>query len=567
MSHPGRHRAAGLRRLLAGRRAFLAGVAAALAAPPVAGAAPLSLVSVGSFEQPTYVAAAPGDRSRLYVVERRGTVKVLRDGATRTFADLTGLVSGLEGERGLLSIAFAPDFATSRRFYAYFTSKPPLVPSAGDIVIARFVAAGPESADAAPEVLVSVPHGAASNHNGGQLQFGPDGYLYAGTGDGGGGNDPAGNGQNLDSASPARINGIDHHPLLGKLLRLDVSPDTGYVTPSGNAFGPVTKAPEIFAYGLRNPWRFSFDAVTGDMLIGDVGQSEREEVDFIAAGDPPGANFGWKLWEGTRGSGDRTGFVFPVLEYGHRAGAFGNTSGCSVTGGYVVRDPQVPELAGQYVYGDYCASRLRAARVSASGNTEDRELPLPAFRGNSLISFGQDACGRLHIATLDGTVQRLVSGGGECVEQRAAPQAPSGAALPPPAVPPRAPAPTTPAVAVGRRAPVLTVRGTAAQRVIAAGRLQLTLSCDVLCDVRAGGLFLLGRQQAGSPPRLVIGQRRERLDGRARVRVALRPSARTRRTVARALRRGRTVTARVVLRVTASGLSGRTRVVRIRVRR
>jgi len=480
---------------------------------------------------------------------------VLRGGTTRTFADLTGLVSELEGERGLLSIALAPDFATSRRFYAYFTGKPPLVRTEGDIVIARFVATDADNAGAAPELLVRIPHGVASNHNGGQLQFGPDGLLYASTGDGGLGNDPAGNAQNLDSASPERVNGMDHHPLLDKLLRLDVSPATGYAVPPANAFGPATKAPEIFAYGLRNPYRFSFDAATGDLILGDVGQSAREEVGFLRGGSPAGANFGWSLFEGTRGSGDRTGLTFPVLEYGHSAGAFGNTSGCSVIGGYVMRDPQVPELAGQYVYGDFCASKLRAARLTANGASEDRDLPVPPFK-ESIISFGEDACGRLHVATNDGTVQRLVSGGGECVVPRGAQAAPAAPAAP-------GSTPATPA----RRAPVLTVRGIAAQRAIAAGRLRLTLSCDVLCDVRAGGLFLLGRQKAGARPRLVLRQRRDRLAARALIRIDLRASAQTRRTVARALRRGRAVTARVVLRVSAPGGVLRTRVVRVRVRR
>jgi glucose/arabinose dehydrogenase len=532
--------------------AALAAVALALLfAPVAAGAAPLSLVSVGSFAQPTYVTAAPGDPSRLYVVERRGTIKVLRDGSAQTFADLTGLVSALEGERGLLSIAFAPDFATSRRFYAYFTGKPPLVRTEGDVVIARFVATDADRAGAAPEVLVAIPHGRASNHNGGQLQFGPDGLLYAGTGDGGVGDDPAGNGQNLDSATPVEIKDVDHHPLLGKLLRLDVSPATGYAVPPANAFGPATKAPEIFAYGLRNPYRFSFDAATGDLILGDVGQGAREEVDFLRGGGPAGANFGWSRFEGTRGSGDRAGVTFPVLEYGHSAGSFGNTSGCSVIGGYVVRDPQVPELAGQYVYGDFCAAKLRAARLTANGSTDDRDLSLPQLK-DSIIAFGEDACGRLHVATNDGLVQRLVSGGGECVVPRGAPGTPAVSAGPPPPA---------------RRASVLTVRGTTAQRVIAAGRLRLTLSCDVLCDVRARGLFLLGRQRPGTRPRLVLRQRRDRLGARARVRIDLRASAATRRTVARALRRGRTVTARVVLRVAVPGGAPRTRVVRVRVRR
>ncbi len=552
-----------MRRLLAA--ACLAVVTAALAGAPGAAAAPLSLVSVGSFKAPTYVTAAPGDPTRLYVVERAGTIKVLRDGVQGTFADLTPLVSGTDGERGLLSIAFAPDFATSRRFYAYYTGKRP---GLADVTLARFVATGPDSAPATPEVLLTIPHGRQANHNGGQLQFGPDGFLYAGTGDGGAGGDPAGNGQNLDSASPAVVGGVDHDPRLGKLLRLDVSGPTGYVAPASNAFGPPGKPGEVWALGVRNPYRFSFDAATGDLLVGDVGQSTREEVDLLPAGTPAGANLGWDQWEGTFGSGSRQGLVFPVLEYGHGAGAFGSTSGCSVTGGYVVRDPQVPELAGQYVYGDFCASRLRAATLGPGGATGDRELPLPALAGNSLVSFGEDACGRVHIATLDGTVQRLVSGGGECVTPRGAaapaPGAPAG-----PAPPPAAPAPgPAPAPAPALRAPAITVTGTGPQRALSTGRLALTLRCDAVCDVRAGGFYLVGGQRVGSAPRLVLQARRDRLDARARVRITLRSSSATRRAVGRALRRGRTVSARVALRVAAPGGGPvRTRVVRVRVRR
>ena len=286
-----------------------------------------------------------------------------------------------------------------------------------------------------------------------------------------------------------------------------------------------------------------------------MGQSAREEVDFLPGGGPAGANFGWSRFEGTLGDGSRAGVTFPVLEYGHGAGSFGNTSGCSVIGGYVVRDPQVPELAGQYVYGDFCASKLRAARLTANGATEDRALPLPQFK-DSIIAFGEDACGRLHVATNDGLVQRLVSGGGECVAPRGAPGAPAAPA-PPPA------SPASPA----RRFPVLTVRGSVAQRAITTGRVQLSLSCDVRCDVRVGGLFLLGAQKPETRPRLVLRQRRERLDARANVRVDLRSSAATRRTVARALRRGRPVSARIVLRVSRPGGPLATRIVRVRVRR
>ena len=519
----------------------LAALCLLLAGPAAADAAPLSLVSVGSFSQPTFVTAVPSDPSRLYVVERSGLVKVLRDGATSTFVDLRPFVV-TDGERGLLSIAFAPDFATSRRLYAYYTGK---APGVGDLTIVRLIASDGDSAPATPEVLLTVPHSRMSNHNGGQLQFGPDGLLYAGTGDGGGGGDPARNGQNLDSSSPAVIDGVNRHPLLGKLLRLDVSPVTGYAIPPANAFGPPSKAPEIFAYGLRNPYRFSFDAATGDLLIGDVGQSDREEVDVLAAGSAAGTNFGWPVWEGTLGEGSREGFTFPALEYTHAAG-------CSVTGGYVVRDPQVPELAGQYVYGDYCSGRLRAAWMNAAGSTGDRDLGLTSLEPKSLISFGEDACGRLHIATQDGTVQRLVSGGGECSSPRV-----------PGAVPPR---PSAPVPAAQRRVPTLSVRAFGTQRA-AAGRVRLTLSCDIVCDVRATGHLLLGRQRAGNAPRLVLQPRTTRLDAGARVRVAMRFSAATRRTVLAALRRGRPVSARAVVRASGPGGGQRTRIVRLRVSR
>ena len=213
---------------------------ASAAAPAVA--APLSLVSVGTLR----TADLRHRRARRPEPALRGRASRHDQGARgRGVAALRrpdrALVSSTDGERGLLSVAFAPDFATSRRLYAYFTARPPLVPTAGDIAIVRLVAAGPDGPPGAPELLLSIPHGAAGNHNGGQLQFGPDGLLYAGTGDGGAGNDPAANGQNLDSANPPNVGGVDHHPLLGKLLRLDVSPAAGYAVPAGNAFGPATK--------------------------------------------------------------------------------------------------------------------------------------------------------------------------------------------------------------------------------------------------------------------------------------------------------------------------------------
>ena len=530
-------------------------VAAGLALPAGARAAPVELVSVGTFSQPTYATGAPGDASRLYVVERAGTVKVLRDGATSTFVDLTPLVR-TDGERGLLSIAFAPDFATSRRFYAYYSAK-----SNGDIIIARFVARDADSAPASPEVLLDIPHDKQTNHNGGQLQFGPDGYLYAGTGDGGQGDDHGQNGQNLNSFTPATytVDGqtINHNPLLGKLLRLDVSPARGYTTPAANAFGPPGTPPELFAYGMRNPYRFSFDAATGDLLLGDVGQGAREEVDLLPAHGPAGANLGWSRYEGTLehpagSTQSRDGLLFGSLEYAHSGAGY---TGCSVIGGYVVRDPRLPELAGQYVYADYCTPGIRAARVGPASSTEDRDLGLG---GTNVISFGEDACGRVLVTTQDGTVQRLSSQGG--CELRVAPGAPGSPIAAGPVAPPAAGVRDT-------RAPVLTLRASSVQRAIALARIRLTLSCDELCDVRARGEFLVGSAKPSARRRLAIQTRFSKLDAKARVRIDLRSSRQTRHSVARSLRRHRKVVARVELRVRDTAQNVRTTVVRIRVRR
>ena len=510
---------------------------------PSALAAPVELVTVGTFASPTYVTGAPGDARRLYVVERAGAIKVLRDGVSRPFADLSSLVSE-SGERGLYSIAFAPDFAASRRLYAFFTA------NNGDLVVARLTAQDADTAGAAaPVEILRIPHDRQENHNGGQLQFGPDGLLYASTGDGGGGDDPAGNGQNLSSRDPAVVNGVNRDPFLGKLLRLDAAP----ATPA---------PPQIYAYGLRNPYRFSFDARTGDLLLGDVGQDAREEVNVVPAGAPPGTNFGWSAWEGTAdgpaaGTAARDGFTFPVLEYGHFGRSFGSGlgEGCSITGGYVARDPELPELAGQYLYADFCVPGVRAVDLAAVGTT-DRRLALPGLAPGAIVSFGQDACDRVHVVSDSGAVQRLSSGGG-CTLR--------GASTPTPSAPGAPPAPSV--AAADRRAPVVRLRGRRAQRVIALGRLRLAVGCDEQCDLRVRGQFLLGAGRPKATPALALGARRVRLDAGARVSLDLRPTARTRRAVARSLRRGRAVVARVELQVSDAAGNARTTVARIRVRR
>jgi hypothetical protein len=235
-----------------------------------------------------------------------------------------------------------------------------------------------------------------ANHNGGNINFGPDGLLYVGTGDGGGAGDQhggRGNGQSLGS-------------LLGKLLRIDprASGSRPYTVPASNPFaGDTGRRGEIYSYGLRNPWRFAFDRANGDLVIADVGQNEVEEVDFVRRGRARGVNFGWRVWEGRRRfSRDTTGRVkFPVIQKSHGDGW------CSITGGYIVRDPALPALRGRYVYGDFCLGRIRSARLSAIRARADRELSLP--RVENLSSFGEDARGRVYVVSLGGPVYRLAA--------------------------------------------------------------------------------------------------------------------------------------------------------------
>jgi glucose/arabinose dehydrogenase len=353
-------------------------------------AAGVKLTRVGVFDSPVFVTQPRGERRRLFVVEQGGRIRVVRDGRVlaRPFLDISDrVVSG--GEQGLLSVAFAPDYARSGRFYVDYTD------TAGDTRIVEYRRgssldrANPRSARQL--IFQDQPE---SNHNGGLLLFGPDDLLYVGMGDGGGGDDqhgPIGNGQSLGT-------------LLGKILRIDPRPAGGrpYRIPSDNPFvGRRGAKPAIWAWGLRNPWRFSFDRATGDLAIGDVGQGAVEEIDFLRRGDARGANFGWRAWEGTRrldpdlAVADHVG---PVLEYSHGGG------GCSVTGGYVIRDPRLPALRGRYVYGDFCLGRLLTARLRAGGATARGSLGL---RVSALSSFGEDDRGRVYAVSLDGPVYRL----------------------------------------------------------------------------------------------------------------------------------------------------------------
>src|SRR5713101_8226669 len=350
--------------------------------PPPPGVPALQLV--GNFSSPLYLTAPPADTQRLIVIQQDGAVRVLHHDTiqTRPFLDLTGRIAA-GGEQGLLSLAFDPQYATNGRFFVYFTD------AAGDIRIVRYnVSSNPDSAnEASADTVLKVPHPGQTNHNGGQLQFGPDGMLWAGTGDGGGGGDPAGNGQNK-------------HALLGKLLRLNVGGASGYTIPPDNpGYADTSFAPEVWSYGLRNPWRFSFDRQTGDLYIGDVGQDRYEEVDVSPTGVQlgRGANYGWNIMEGNHCYPSdpcvTTGLVLPVVEYIHAFGA------CAITGGYVYRGTALPALAGNYVYADYCNGAITSIKYPGSGPADWTSLLTP---GSSVSSFGEDARGELYILQLSG---------------------------------------------------------------------------------------------------------------------------------------------------------------------
>jgi glucose/arabinose dehydrogenase len=360
--------------------------------PPPPGTPTLQLIT-NQLSSPVYATAPLGDTLRLFVVQQSGLVRVLRrDSLLATpFLDLRGKIAA-GGERGLLSLAFHPQYAANGRFYVYFTDLN------GNIRIVRYLVSAADSnvADSlSADTVLAVAHPGQANHNGGQLQFGPDGMLYAGLGDGGGGGDPDGNGQ-------------DRHALLGKILRLNVDGASGYTIPATNPFATDTSAAhEIWALGVRNPWRFSFDRQTGDLYIGDVGQGAWEEVDVQPAASAGGVNYGWNVMEGqhcyppgTTGC-NQSGLTLPVLEYDH-------PTGCSITGGYVYRGARVPLLSGQYLYADYCTHFVRSFVYSAGQATSLRNWTPQLDPGGNISSFAQDQRGELYIMTLGGSLYRIV---------------------------------------------------------------------------------------------------------------------------------------------------------------
>ena len=344
--------------------------------------------AVTGLSHPVYMTTPAGD-TRLFFVEQPGFIRIAKNGTlvATPFLDIHTKVT-YGGERGLLGLAFHPQYASNGYFYVYFTD------TNGDIRVERYhVSSNVDVADAASSTLViTVPHPLQSNHNGGMIAFGPDGMLYLGTGDGGGAGDVPGNAQNKNV-------------LLGKLLRLDVDHGTPYAIPSGNPFANQSGARgEIWAYGLRNPWRWAFDHAAGNLYIADVGQDLWEEVDVVAE-SKAGVNYGWNPKEGTHCYTTSTcnggPFQEPVIEYSH-------SDGCSITGGFVYRGKAIPGAVGLYFYSDYCSGFLRSFRWTNGHLVDAKDWAIPGL-GN-VASFGQDADGELYILNASGTAFRLVDG-------------------------------------------------------------------------------------------------------------------------------------------------------------
>ena len=465
------------------RRAFVAcltSLAVGAAVAPAA-SAQLQLVPFGgqTYVAPRHVAAPPADTDRVFVVQSNGVIRLVNGGTTQPapFLDINtevcdgSVADGCGGEAGMFSIAFAPDYASSGLFYVYFTRD--VSPGTHELVIKEFRATDPNDADETTgrDVLV-IPHPVNQNHNGGQLQFGPDGFLYIATGDGGGGNDPGSNAQNLASR-------------LGKLLRIDPADPPGaplYSVPSDNPFrdGTGPNADEVYAYGLRNPYRFSFDRLTGDLTIGDVGQGAWEEIDFVPNGAGRGVNFGWDCFEGTALALSATkvppdpqcapppaAHTPPVHQYARPPG------GAAINGGFVVRDQTVPALLGRYLYADSSGAlggAIFSAVLSAGGATGDGPTGLSA---PFVVSFGEDACGRVYVVSGGGQVSRIQSGPGTsgCSPQTAPP--PTGGSI------------------SDVQPPGLNLEVVRGRRAARGGEILLRLACAEACSVSAAADFLV----------------------------------------------------------------------------
>jgi glucose/arabinose dehydrogenase len=369
--------------------ALAAGIILMLSVPVLAA---IQLVPVASgLSRPVFVGHAGDGSNRLFIVEQAGVIKVLQpDTSTPTvFLDIHTLVLSTGNEQGLLGLAFHPDYETNGRFFVFYTR------AGGEIVVAEYhVSADPNAADTSGTIILTIPHPTYTNHNGGMIAFAPDGLLHIGVGDGGSGNDPSNNAQN-------------RNVLLGKILRLNINPPPGtgpYAIPDDNPFRNVPNTrPEIFAYGMRNPWRFSFDRLTGNQWVADVGQGAKEEVDTPITG---GGNYGWRVYEGTSCTGtdqnlcDPANYILPLFDYGHSLGR------CSITGGYVYRGSQNSFANGRYIFGDYCTGEIFEWDGSTQTLVMDTAL--------NISSFGEDEAGEIYVVGLGGTVHRLADPGSPC---------------------------------------------------------------------------------------------------------------------------------------------------------
>ncbi|MBL8497964.1 glucose dehydrogenase [Nitrosomonas sp. JL21] len=341
---------------------------------------------INGLENPVHITHANDGRGRLFITEQPGRIRILSNGVLQPapFLDISDRISCC-GERGLLSIAFPPNFSTKGYFYVNYTN------GVGNTVVSRFsVSSAGDIADPASESVILTMDQPFANHNGGQIAFGADGMLYIGMGDGGGGGDPLGSGQDLSS-------------LLGKLLRIDVESGVSpYAIPANNPFASVDNVrPEIWASGLRNPWRFSFDRDTGDLYIADVGQNQYEEINFQPAASPGGENYGWNILEGNhcyqQASCNTSGLILPILEYDHSSGDR------SITGGHVYRGGVFPRMRGIYLFADFASGRLAGLRPSATGF----DAALLADTDFTISSFGEDEHGEMYLADYNGAIYRI----------------------------------------------------------------------------------------------------------------------------------------------------------------
>jgi glucose/arabinose dehydrogenase len=346
------------------------------------------------FIQPTYLTNAKDGSGGMFVVEKEGLVKIIKKGRVLStpFLDIVSKVRSKESERGLFSVAFHPNYKQNGRFFVNYTNLN------GDTVISEYkVGNNPDKAEMESERIILTIKQPASNHNGGQLQFGPDGYLYIGMGDGGGLGDPRGNAQNKKV-------------LLGKMLRVDIDGGEPYLIPKSNPYADSKdEREEIWATGLRNPWRFSFDSVTGDMYIADVGEYDWEEIHLQPANSKGGENYGWNLMEGFHNfrlpkGFDKSLLTMPVLEYGH-------DQGCSVTGGYIYRGKRYPTISGTYFFSDFCSGKIWGLRRNNKQEWEWTEfLDTPLM----ISSFGQDEDGEIYVLDFKtGDIYRLSTVGGQ----------------------------------------------------------------------------------------------------------------------------------------------------------